>query len=96
MVIHNTNIQMSCIEYPNMLNHITDASVPWKEGSYEQEYDVWRHQKSPLPLLSSVQTSCDQLNITQSRQLLKSTLSRLHCEDNIGYLLSKSSVRHKS
>lgn len=56
-----------------MLNHITDASVPWKECSYEQEYDIQRDQKSPLPFLSSVQTSCDQLNITQSCQLLKGT-----------------------
>lgn len=25
-----------------MLHHVTDVSVPWKKGSYKQEYDVRR------------------------------------------------------
>lgn len=53
MVTGNTKIWMSSIEHPNVVNHVTQASIPWKEGPYEQEHNVLRDEKSPLHLLSS-------------------------------------------
>lgn len=90
MVIHNTNIQISRL-HPNMLNHMTEDNIPGKGHSYEQEYGAHRDQKSLFPFLLSVQTSCDQPKPPHSCQL-----SHLHCEDNIGYLLSKIFAGHKS
>lgn len=85
VVIQNSNIQISSI--------VSKHSKPYDRWHHpwERRFFWTRDQKSLLPFLPSVQTSCDQLKLPQSCQL-----SHLHCEGNIRYLLSKIFVGHKS